>query len=144
MADPSAVDGRRQPRVRRRERETGGRRAHRFLVSYNEAELAIVREAADRDNTALASWVGSAGLDVATERVVPVSVDARDVVGELIQARNQVSRVGSDVSQIAKALNADGTVTPLQLEAALNTVEKAIRRVDEATRQVMRERRPRS
>ncbi|MFF4456747.1 hypothetical protein [Streptomyces goshikiensis] len=113
-------------------------------MSYNEAELAIVREAADRDNTALASWVGSAGLDVATERVVPVSVDARDVVGELIQARNQVSRVGIDVSQIAKALNADGTVIPLQLEAALETVEKAIRRVDEATRQVMRERRPRS
>ncbi|WP_189135173.1 plasmid mobilization relaxosome protein MobC [Wenjunlia tyrosinilytica] len=130
--------------MRRRERGADGRRVNRFLVSYNDTELSIVREAAARDSQALAAWVGNAALDVAKERVVPVSADARDVVAEFIKARNHVSRVGNNVNQIAKALNADGTVTAAQLAAALDAVHRAIQRMDEATRQVMRERRPRS
>ncbi|MFH8410394.1 plasmid mobilization relaxosome protein MobC [Streptomyces sp. NPDC018019] len=130
--------------MRRREREAGGRRTNRFLVSYSDAELSIVKEAADRDNQALASWVGSAALDVAAEKVVPVSTDARDVVAELIEARRQAARIGNNMNQVAKALNADGTVTAAQLAAVLDGVRKAIGRIDEATRQVMRERRPRS
>ncbi|MFE1075125.1 plasmid mobilization relaxosome protein MobC [Streptomyces sp. NPDC058783] len=113
-------------------------------MSYNDTELAIVNEAAHRDNQALASWVSAAALNVAKEKVVPVSLDARDVLAELIQARNQASRIGNNVNQIAKALNADGTVTGDQLAATLDAILKAMQRMDEATRQVMRERRPRS
>jgi len=112
-------------------------------VSYNDSELAIVTEAATRDNQALASWVGATALNVAKEKVVPVSTDSRDVLAELIQARNQASRIGNNVNQIAKALNADGTVTGAQLTATMEAIVKAIQRMDEATRQVMRERRPR-
>ncbi|WP_236655453.1 plasmid mobilization relaxosome protein MobC [Streptacidiphilus carbonis] len=144
MTDSSPADGRRRAPKRRREREADGRRTNRFLVSYSGTELAIVTEAAARDNQALASWVGTAALDVATEKVVPVSVDARDVLAELIQARNQVSRIGNNVNQMAKALNADGTVTGDQLLAAMEAVLQSVRRMDEATLQVMRERRPRS
>lgn len=143
MAESSAADGRRRAPVRRRERESDGPRVTRIKVSYSDIELMIVRTAADRDNQALASWVGRAALDVAKEKVVPVSADAKDVVGEFITARNQVARIGNNVNQIAKVLNADGTVTGAQLSAALAAVEEAIRRMDEATRQVMRERRPR-
>ncbi|MEU6965095.1 MobC family plasmid mobilization relaxosome protein [Streptomyces chrestomyceticus] len=112
-------------------------------MSYSDAELAVVGEAAERDNQALASWVGSAALDVAAEKVVPVSADARDVVAELIEARRQAARIGNNVNQIARALNADDTVTGAQLEAALDAVVKAVVRLDEATRQLMRERRSR-
>lgn len=144
MAEPPAADGRRRAPKRRREREADGRRTNRFLVSYNDSELAIVTEAAARDNQALASWVGATALNVAKEKVVPVSTDARDVLAELIQARNQASRIGNNVNQIAKALNADGSVTGAQLTATMDAIVKAIQRMDEATRQVMRERRPRA
>nr|WP_272910413.1 plasmid mobilization relaxosome protein MobC [Streptomyces mexicanus] len=83
-------------------------------------------------------------MSVAKEKVIPVSVDARDVLVELIQARNQVSRIGNNVNQIAKALNADGTATEAQLKATMDAIVKAIQRMDEATLQVMRERQPRS
>ncbi|MFD0253675.1 plasmid mobilization relaxosome protein MobC [Streptomyces sp. NPDC127113] len=144
MAEPPAADGRRRAPKRRREREAEGRRTNRFLVSYNDTELAIVNEAAARDNQALASWVGVAALKVAKEKVVPVSTDARDLIAELIQSRNQASRIGNNLNQIAKALNADGTVTDVQLAATLDAILKAMQRMDEATLQVMRERRPRS
>ncbi|MEW2498217.1 plasmid mobilization relaxosome protein MobC [Streptomyces nodosus] len=144
MAEPPAADGQRCAPKRRREREAAGRRTNRFLVSYNDAELAIVNEAAARDNQALASWVSATALNVAKEKVVPVSVDARDVLAELIQSRSQASRIGNNVNQIAKALNSDGTVTGDQLAATLDAILKAMQRLDEATRQVMRERRPRS
>ncbi|GAA5216982.1 plasmid mobilization relaxosome protein MobC [Streptomyces thinghirensis] len=143
MAEPPATDGRRRAPKRRREREAAGRRTNRFLVSYNDTELVIVTEAATRDNQALASWVGAAALDVAKEKVVPVSTDSRDVLAELIQARNQASRIGNNVNQMAKALNADGTVTGAQLAATLDAILKSVQRLDEATLQVMRERRQR-
>ncbi|MFP8886800.1 plasmid mobilization relaxosome protein MobC [Streptomyces mangrovi] len=144
MAEPSAADDQHRTPARYRGHEPAGRRNTRIKVSYNETELAIVREAAARDNQALAAWVGAVALDVAAEKVVPVSADARDAVAEFIRARNQVSRIGNNVNQIAKALNADGTVTAAQIETALDAAHRAIRRMDEATRQVMRERQPRS
>lgn len=143
MAEPAAADGQRRPTVRRREREASGRRSNRFLVSYNDAELTIVRAAAERDNQALASWVGSAALAVATEKVVPVSADAKDVLQELIQSRSQLRRIGNSLNQVAHVLNSDGEVTDTQLKAVLEYVQAAVRRVDEATLQLMRERRPR-
>lgn len=147
MADPPAADGRRRSSnrsARYREREADARRDKRIKISYTDTELTIIREAAARDNQALAAWVGEAALKVAKEKVVPVSVDARDLIAELIQARNQASRIGNNVNQIAKALNADGAVTGAQLAATMDAILKAIQRMDEATRQVMRERRPRA
>ncbi|MFF4173656.1 MobC family plasmid mobilization relaxosome protein [Streptomyces sp. NPDC001744] len=147
MAEPPAADGRRRTAdrsARYRDREPDERRDNRLKVSYTDSELTIVREAAARDNQALAAWVGDAALKVAKEKVVPVSVDARDLVAELIQSRNQASRIGNNVNQIAKALNADGTVTNAQLAATLDAIVKVVQRMDEATLQVMRERRPRS
>ncbi|WP_436848165.1 MobC family plasmid mobilization relaxosome protein [Streptomyces collinus] len=144
VAEPSTAGGGRQAPVRRREREDAGPRDIRVKVSYNETELSILREAAGRDNQALAAWIADAALDVAAEKVVPVSVDARDIVAELIEARRQAARIGNNLNQIAKALNADGTVTAAQVEAAMEAGRRAIQRLDEATLQVMRERRPRA
>ncbi|WP_055689116.1 plasmid mobilization protein [Streptomyces prasinus] len=130
--------------VRRRGREPGGPRSHRFKVSFNDAELAIVQAAANRENQALAAWVGEVSLAVATERVVPVSADAKKVLQELIQTRAQLRRVGNNLNQVAYVLNAQGEVTDAQLRAVLALVNETVRHVDEATLQVMRERRPRS
>ncbi|WUU86511.1 MobC family plasmid mobilization relaxosome protein (plasmid) [Streptomyces cellulosae] len=143
MAEPPAADGRRGARKRRRNREAEGPRTNRFLVSYNDTELAIVKEAAARDNQALASWIASSALAVAEEKVVPVSSAMKDVLADLVKARTHVSRVGNNVNQIARVLNADGDVTDPQLTAVLAAVHQAMRRIDEATLQLMRERRHR-
>ncbi|MGW0188122.1 plasmid mobilization protein [Streptomyces sp. NPDC003362] len=144
MNKPPADEEASRAPVRRRGREPGGPRSHRVKVSFNDAELAIVQEAADRENQALAAWVGEVSLAVATERVVPVSPDAKKVLQELIQTRGQLRRVGNNLNQVAYTLNAEGEMTDAQIRAVLALVNETVRRVDEATLQVMRERRPRS
>ncbi|MGI5397805.1 plasmid mobilization protein [Streptomyces sp. CA-251251] len=144
MAKPPADEEASRAPVRRRGREPGGPRMHRVKVSLNDAELAIVQEAADRENQALAAWVGEVSLAVATERVVPVSADAKKVLQELIQTRGQLRRVGNNLNQVAYTLNAEGEVTDAQIKAVMALVNETVRRVDEATLQVMRERRPRA
>lgn len=124
--------------VRRRARPEKPRRT-RLLVTYNEDELEILKEAARRSSMAVASWIAGAALDVACGVVVPVSVDARDVVRELILARSQLAVVSGSLSRV-------DVVEPEaaeQVSVLLAQVEGAVRRVDEATLQVMRERRPR-
>ncbi|PNV30925.1 hypothetical protein C1708_33150 [Streptomyces sp. DH-12] len=144
MDKPPANKEARSAPVRRRGREPGGPRSHRLKISYNDAELAIVQAAADRENQALAAWVGEVSLTVATERVVPVSADAKRVLQELIQTRAQLRRVGNNLNQVAHVLNAQGEVTDAQVKAVLALVNETVRHVDAATLQVMRERRPRS
>ncbi|MFF3256474.1 MobC family plasmid mobilization relaxosome protein [Actinacidiphila glaucinigra] len=144
MDEPSTAEDARRRRVRRREREPGGPRSTRFKVTYNRAELALVEQAADRENQALAAYVARSALAVAKEAVVPVSVDAREVLQELIQSRGQLRRIGNNLNQIAHVLNSDGDITDEHLKAVLARVHAAVRHVDEATLQVMRERRPRS
>ncbi|WP_367575223.1 hypothetical protein [Streptomyces griseoaurantiacus] len=143
--DETPVDaGASRAPVRRRGREPGGPRSHRFKVSFNDAEMAIVQEAADRENQAFAAWVGEVALAVATERVVPVSPDAKKVLQELIQTRGQLRRVGDSLNQVTSTLNAEDEMTDARIKAVLALVDESVRRVDEATLQVMRERRPRS
>ncbi|MFI8178026.1 plasmid mobilization relaxosome protein MobC [Streptomyces microflavus] len=148
MAEPSAANGRRRSSgrsARYREREPDGRRDNRVKVSYTDNELTIIREAAVRELQAVAAWVGEVALNVAKEQVVPgVGAEARDVIAELIQSRRQLARIGNNLNQIAKALNSDGTVTGAQVTAAAEAARQAILRNDDATREIMRERRPRS
>ncbi|MFJ3183895.1 hypothetical protein ACIPJN_36670 [Streptomyces sp. NPDC086796] len=156
MAKPTKAKKPQKERPRRRAREGGGTRSNRFLVSYNDAELAILMEAATRDNTALASWVADAALAVATGVVVPVSADAKEVLREQVNSRAQAARIGNNLNQMQRILNAvdgaavahwdasDVEVTAAQVQRILALVEKTVKRLDDATLQVMRERRPRS
>lgn len=144
MTQQPAAKKPQKDRPRRRAREDGGPRTNRFLVSYNADEIAVLMEAAARDNAALAAWVADAAFAVATGAVVPVSPDTKEVLQEFIQSRGQLRRIGNNLNQVAYALNSDGVVTNAQITAVLAGVQEAVRRVDEATLQVMRERRPRS
>nr|WP_229910692.1 plasmid mobilization relaxosome protein MobC [Streptomyces fumanus] len=112
-------------------------------MSYNEDEHAIVKAAAERERLATASWIGRVSLDVAEEIVVPTPVNAKAVVAELIEARKQLRRIGVNYNQIAKVLNSDGVVTDREMLAVHQALLAAIRRLDEATLQVMRERKER-
>ncbi|GGU12650.1 plasmid mobilization protein [Streptomyces lateritius] len=143
MAEPPADGTRQRPATRRREREAGGARETRIKVSYNDDEHAIVKAAAERDRQATASWIGRVALDVAEEIVVPTPVNAKAVVGELIEARKQLKRIGVNYNQIAKVLNSEGEVPGPQMIAVHQALVSAICRLDEATLQVMRERKER-
>ncbi|GGM05574.1 hypothetical protein GCM10010129_56450 [Streptomyces fumigatiscleroticus] len=57
-------------------------------------------------------------------------------------SRTALTRIGSDLAQIACALNSGGDVTDEQSRAVLEQVCAAVRRVDEATLVSMRRRRP--
>ncbi|UZI33949.1 hypothetical protein [Streptomyces sp. VB1] len=155
MAKPTKPKKAQKERPRRRAREDGGSRSNRFLVSFNDAELAILKETADRDNAALASWVADAAFAVATGVVVPVSGDAKEVLREQVNARAQAARIGNNLNQMQRILNtfegaaiaswdaSDIEVTTAQAQRVLALVEKAVMRLDDATLQVMRERRSR-
>ena len=129
--------------VRRRERQMEAPRSRRVNLAYNDAELTVVQEAAAREGMAPAAWAARAALAVAMEQLIPVSANVKDVLQELIQSRAQLRRIGNNLNQVAHVLNADGMVTDAQLEVVLQRVDDAVKRVDEATLQMMRERRSR-
>ncbi|WP_190344863.1 hypothetical protein [Streptomyces venezuelae] len=124
---------------RRRERETGERRSERVGVAFSPAELAVVRAAAGREGMSAAGWVGQQVMAVAQHVLVPVSADRADVLRELVRAR-------AGLREIAVRLDAlgAGPAAGAGLEEVLAEARAAVVRVDEATVQVMRERRART
>lgn len=116
--------------ARRRERQTESPRSRRVNLAYNDAELTIVHEAAKRDGMVVSAWVARKALEVAKDRLVPVSADAREVLVELIRSRGELVRVGEWL----------GSAGVVDAGPATRLVEEAVRRVDRATLQLMRER----
>ncbi|MEU9236137.1 hypothetical protein [Streptomyces subrutilus] len=110
-------------------------------LSFNDAELEVVRLAAGREGMSPASWAGRQAMAVAQHVLVPVSQDAGDVLRELVQARVHLRETVTAL----RTLTADGPPVAGLAESAAAIVAQAlvaVARVDEATVQVMRERRP--
>ncbi|MCR8945184.1 hypothetical protein NW249_24000 [Streptomyces sp. OUCMDZ-4982] len=152
------------PAPRRRERRTGHRRSHRLPVSFDDAELEVVRRAARREGLAPPAWAGIQLMAVAQEKLVPVSADAGDVLRELVQARARLRETVSALRALnhpappapvpgppapgtapvpVPGLPAPGTV-PATVESVLEQTLVTVSRLDQATVQIMRERRSRS
>ncbi|MFE7658925.1 hypothetical protein ACFU6M_39745 [Streptomyces bottropensis] len=144
MAEPAADETRARPTSRRREREAGGTRETRIKVSYNDDEHSIVKAAAERDRQATASWIGRVALDVAEEIVVPTPVSAKATVAELMEARKQLKRIGTNYNQEVKVKNSGGEVPGPLMDALHQALVTAIRRTDQAVLQIMRERKERA
>ncbi|MEU0103690.1 hypothetical protein [Streptomyces sp. NPDC006267] len=102
------VDTTGSPSGRRRERQTGHRRKHRFYVSFDDAELEVVRTAADREEMATAAWAGRQLIAVAQHTLIPVSRDADDVLRELVTTR---ARLRETITAL-RALAAPGPPAP--------------------------------
>ncbi|WP_405799953.1 hypothetical protein OG291_31510 [Streptomyces halstedii] len=94
-------------------------------------------------------------MAVAQEVLVPVSRDAGDVLRELVEARVRLRETVSALRALTgptsavctSAPGASGTPTPAAVPGTDLVLEEALRavsRVDQATVQVMRERRSRS
>ncbi|MEV7952368.1 hypothetical protein AB0O74_36090 [Streptomyces rubiginosohelvolus] len=133
-------------------------------MSFDDTEMEVIRTAARRDGQlALGAWAGRQLMAVAQEALIPVSRDAGDVLRELIRSRLHLQETVAALHALATPAPpfpvAPGA-PPLRPRSALpHTPEPAlpdpvrtvltqaldvIGRVDEATVQVMRERRSRT
>lgn len=147
--------------IRRRERRTVPPRNRRLYITYTDAELKVVTTAARRDGQmALGAWAGRQLMAVAQKALIPVSRDAGDVLRELIRSRLHLQETVAAPHALATPAPpfpaAPATTTsscrprtalphaPDLVRTVLTQALDAIGRVDEATVQVMRERRPRT
>lgn len=122
-----------KPRARRRERRADNPRSFRVNLAYNDVELAIITTAAALAGLKPAAYAARAALAVAKEEVSPAPVDYKDRLRMLSDARIAANRIGTNLNQIARVMNSEGEETPERLEAVLERVEVAVRRLDEAT-----------
>lgn len=130
--------------LQRRERATvaaGDRRGKRVNLSFNAAEFALVEAAATAVDLAPGAWAAQTVVAVARGTVVPVAVDERERFRALAEARVAVNRIGTNLNQIAAAVNGavaagedpSGAVALEQVSAVLARVEVAIHHLDAAT-----------
>ncbi|MEU7332803.1 hypothetical protein [Streptomyces parvus] len=133
-------------------------------MSFDDTEMEVIRTAARRDGQmALGAWAGRQLMAVAQETLIPVSRDAGDVLRELVRSRLHLQEAVAALHALATPAVpfpvAPGTPPlrprsalphtpepdlPDPVRAVLTQALDAIGRVDEATVQVMRERRPRT
>ncbi|MFI9060226.1 hypothetical protein ACIGXQ_37880 [Streptomyces anulatus] len=148
----------------RRDRQPGNARANRVNMSFNDTELSVVSAAANRDgDLALGAWAARQVMAIAQHTLIPVSADTGDVLRELIRSRAHLQETLTALRTLttptvpfpvaftapadrpcAALPNATAPMLPETVRVAVEAALSAVRRVDEATVQVMRERRPRS
>ncbi|WP_329405008.1 MobC family plasmid mobilization relaxosome protein [Streptomyces melanogenes] len=136
----------REPRVfpeqRRRRRRDDEPRPHRMNLRLGDDEKAAIEAAATLARKTPTSYAADVAVAVAMGRLTPIPTNYREELRELVDARLALTRIGTNLNQIARVLNSGGDVTQEQLEAVLERVGEAVRRVDEATIVNMRRRRP--
>ncbi|MGW3228663.1 plasmid mobilization relaxosome protein MobC [Kitasatospora sp. NPDC001095] len=139
VADAAESTAERRPR--RRFHEPQQRQRILTIRVSNDEQALIRRAAADRAET-VARFVASAALTAATH---PNSTRNPDdqldrAIDELAAARRQTARVGNNINQIARELNAGGLPHPADLVAALTAVRGAIATVDSTAAGLLKQR----
>lgn len=138
MSEDVFEEGRPAPTGRYRvHRESARTRAVKVL--YGDDELDVVRRAAARAGLRPSSFVAAAALATATGGQVPAGAASdREVLSELLLTRLAVRQYGTNINQIAAALNSQGQETPLWLSTAIAGAERTLARLDEAAEQLAR------
>lgn len=138
MSDDKFEEGRPAPTGRYRvHRESARTRAVKVL--YGDDELDVVRRAAARAGLRPSSFVAAAALATATGGQVPAGAASdREVLSELLLTRLAVRQYGTNINQIAAALNSQGQETPVWLSTAIAGAERTLARLDGAAEQLAR------
>jgi len=137
QAEPvGPVAGARGPGRRRARGE--GHRTVRVDLRLNQQEAAALRDAAGRTGLTRAGYCAAAALAAAgctaPPRALPVEDEQnRELLGALVATRFELARVGTNLNQLARSANIDGTVLPGQLHDVLVRVDAGIRRLDVMT-----------
>ncbi|MGW0630485.1 MobC family plasmid mobilization relaxosome protein [Streptomyces sp. NPDC002758] len=136
----------REPRVfpdqRRRTRRNDEPRPHRLNLRLGDDEKAAIEAGATLARQTPSSYAADVAVAVAMGRLTPIPTTYREELRDLVDARLALTRIGSNLNQIAHTLNSGGSVTDEQLPAVLERVGEAVRRIDQATIVNMRRRRP--
>ena len=102
-------------------------------VLYGEDELATVSRAAARAGLRPSSYVAAAALASAQGAAPPTShSESRELLTELMRTRAAVRQYGTNLNQIAAAMNSGVTEPPVWLAGAVTGAERATARIDEA------------
>ncbi len=126
------------PRRARRRGRDGGRREVRVYLRVNPDEAGELQQAANRTGMSVAGYAAAAALAAAAGIPAPRALPAadertRELLGALVAARFELARVGTNLNQLAKSANIDGTVLPAQLREVLARVDAGVRRLDVQT-----------
>jgi hypothetical protein len=129
------------PRPPRR-RATGRDRRHltpgrprQIKIRYTDDEYATLADAARLAGLTPTGYAAEAALAASRDAAPPSTAPWRLALAELMAARGQVRRFGSNVNQAARALNALGEA-PEWLDRAMAVTERAVARLDEAAASV--------
>jgi uncharacterized protein (DUF1778 family) len=127
-----------KPTSRKRSPRTSpDKREHVISVRLNDDEKRLLTAAAKQTRTSLPAFLSRAGLAAArdADNTAASIAGQRELVAELFAARRNLGWAGSNLNQIAKALNSGAQ--PEQLDAVLDTVRRTARRVQDAADQLL-------
>ena len=114
-------------------------RGRRITVRLDDDELAAIELAAGRAGLTPTGYVGAVALAAARGTVPPAPSQSQQALAELMAARAQLRRFGTNVNQAVAALHTTGE-SPQWLAQAVEVTARAVRRVDEAAELLMRRR----
>lgn len=115
----------------RRRQRASRRRIRRVHLRLSEQEFAAIAQAAKSLGRTPAGFAAEAALAAARDEALPRPDSTRDVVLELMAARAQLRRYGSNVNQVARVLNAGGD-PPEWLQAAITIANRVVESIDRA------------
>lgn len=118
---------------RKRQANQVGGRAVRRVLRLTEAENAELSLAAGREGKSVQRFVVEAG--VARARGVDPQA-ARETITALFKVEHQLSKVGTNINQLARHANATGEVLHAELRGELAKLRRCLDRLDEAVDQV--------
>jgi hypothetical protein len=104
-------------------------RPRQVKLRVSQDEYATIAGAARDAGLTPSGYAAETALAAAAGADPPSAVPWRTALAELIEARTQVRRIGTNINQAARAINADGE-PPTWLEHALTITERAIQSLD--------------
>lgn len=118
-------------RVGRYRPHTKPGRPRQVRVRYTDQEYAAVERAAHAAGLTTTGYVAEAALAAALSLEPPRWAPWRTALVELMETRRQIRRIGVNINQAARALNATGEA-PAWIEQALTMTTRSMARVDDA------------
>lgn len=121
-----------QPRVRRRKYQRR-QRPHVRNARFSDDELERITAGAKAAGLTLAGFLARAALSAARdlERTASAVAGEREVIAEFFAARRYLGHVGSNLNQIARAVNVGAH--PPELDVVIAATHRAVQRVQHAT-----------
>jgi hypothetical protein len=126
-------------------RERAGRdRRHSFpgrrrsiLLRCTDEEYADLTAAASRSGLTPSGYAAEAAIAAARDSAPPAAEPWREALTEVMEARTQVRRFGTNVNQAVRALNATGE-PPEWLSRAMSFATSAVEQLDQAATRLAR------